>query len=467
MCICILLIISLFYTKILPNLNQLSQKSEFTKFREVDTIEIGTSDVYTQIIGTAQNQNQLVVKAQTEGIVSKIKIKLGEQINKKDDLMVLSTSYFGKDYFEETIKLAKIELEKAQEEASSLKDIGKIEKEIANLATENFEETNDLQRSTINNIKEQISLLDNIMQDLESNLKNTSELDNQIKIALFQDQINSFSTDLKVLEYQASSRNPELEILENYEALVQREYQLRNSIAKLNVDIFKTKLELLEIQKSMRTPSSPIEGTIEKLFVKEGESVQINDDLVLINGELDMIVNIMVSANLASTIDTSKKALIDQSSQTYTAKIIHVSNIPTHNNLYEVTIKPENDFKEFFLVGQSIEIKVPLRHKSISDNKIYVPVDSIHIKNNQAYVYLIENYFAVIRQVEIGDIVANQIEVLNGLTESEVLILERSVLSGERVKPRKQIFLIDEILDQSDDEDEHEDNFEENLDEQD
>jgi multidrug resistance efflux pump len=445
-CIAFLLVISLFYSKIVPNLQKLEKRSRLDIVTKVNTFTIGTSDLYMKSIAVSENQNKAVVVTRVDGFINEISISLGDKVEKNDPLVTITDTHEKDNFFEQEIIIVEKEIEILKEELSNLKRIERIQTDIAKDQTQNFEEIVDIKYDSISNMQNQIAIISTIIEDIENNLKTTSNTEEKIELIKYKDEMQNILTNLKLLEYQSSSKSPELQILENKEDAVKAEYRYKINLVELNLALHKAKLKLIEMQKSLRTLTAPISGRVEKIYIYEKNYVKEEEDILLINGEMDMTLNAFLSVHIARQIDIDKKAFVEFEGIDYEAHILFVSDIPVQNNLYEIKLKPEKNFEQIFPIGSSVEVKLPLKNNTSATTKLFVPVDSIHSHKDYKFVHLIENHQAVQRQVQVGQIIGGQIEILEGLIEGDVLITDRNVYTEQKVSPKIDIFLIDELF---------------------
>jgi multidrug efflux pump subunit AcrA (membrane-fusion protein) len=68
----------------------------------------------------------------------------------------------------------------------------------------------------------------------------------------------------------------------------------------------------------------------------------------------------------------------------------------------------------------------------------FIPIDSVYQTNEVAYVYLAvdkKNYYQVnSRRVSLGEVYGDFVEVNSGLGSADKIVLDRSVIEGDKVK---------------------------------
>lgn len=83
------------------------------------------------------------------------------------------------------------------------------------------------------------------------------------------------------------------------------------------------------------------------------------------------------------------------------------------------------------IVGCSVQAKITTEHKN---NAITIPLESISQENKQEYVYLLVENHAVKQEITTGYEVYDEVEVLSGLKEGDIIIKSSNVFDGQEVK---------------------------------
>ncbi|MBD3362246.1 HlyD family efflux transporter periplasmic adaptor subunit [Candidatus Dojkabacteria bacterium] len=449
---CSLLIASIYFTYIQNNTKV--EKIPSTDIPiPVETIIIGEEDIYTKIIGTADNKNIVVIKSLTKGIVNKIKPDLGDSVKKDQELIELTETYTGNEIYDAKIEIAEKKVEQAKDYYNFLDKIEDEKTDREEEIQDNFEELQDLKEDKLESYNTQIETIENIITDIENILDSGStNLDQKIDLTQELYDLKELRFEINLLEYETDRRYPGTEIADLENEINEKTIRNETDLAELDYELAKLYLDLLLIQADLRTLSSPINGTIEQILYPEGSAVQSGDELLIINGEQDTILLSHVSSQLAKNIDIKRDALIDIDGNTYEGDIEFVSKTPVKNSLYEIIIEPDKAIRDNLQIGASFSISLPIKTKIENidmeiEDKIYIPIDSVYKTNQYSYVFVLEGDRAMIKAVQTGKITGgDQIEIVSGLEEGEILILTKKIVPNQKVIIQK----VEEVKEEKD-----------------
>jgi membrane fusion protein (multidrug efflux system) len=82
------------------------------------------------------------------------------------------------------------------------------------------------------------------------------------------------------------------------------------------------------------------------------------------------------------------------------------------------------------------EIKIALSLDKDNGDSFFVPLSAVSIGQRENTVFVLEDGLARIREVEIGKTIGNQIQIISGLKNGDILIVEnnRSLRNEEEVE---------------------------------
>jgi hypothetical protein len=134
-------------------------------------------------------------------------------------------------------------------------------------------------------------------------------------------------------------------------------------------------------------------------------------------------------------IDKEQEVKIEIDNQNYLGKILSYSNIAnSNNNRYQVEIECLDDISK--KTNRFAEIKIPLSLDKDNGDSFFVPLSAVSIGQRENKVFVLENGLAKIREVKIGKTIGNQIQIISGLKNGDILIVEnnRSLRNEEEVE---------------------------------
>ena len=87
--------------------------------------------------------------------------------------------------------------------------------------------------------------------------------------------------------------------------------------------------------------------------------------------------------------------------------------------------------------GSFIGIDLSIEGQSISGAFPYVPLDSVFQTQDTAYIYVADGDKAASRDVVLGEVIGSNVEIREGLRGGDQVILNRNVLSGDKIQINK------------------------------
>ena len=206
-----------------------------------------------------------------------------------------------------------------------------------------------------------------------------------------------------------------------------RKESLENEIANIKTQISKSQIR------------APFEGTIEEVFVKEGEMAQIGSPLVRVVNHRDMYVKADVSESYIGNFKKGDRVIINFPSinQTIESTISSVGQvIDEMNRTFSIeALLPETEFA----IKPNLMVVVKIKD-FVQDNAVVIPSKLIQNDNKGEFVFIAEEdsneLIAKKIQIDRGITYKNNTMITSGLTGNEILINEgfRDVADGSRVK---------------------------------
>jgi RND family efflux transporter MFP subunit len=186
---------------------------------------------------------------------------------------------------------------------------------------------------------------------------------------------------------------------------------------------------------------SPIEGILLKKLVEVGEITGVGIPLFVVSDIRKIKVNAYIPENELHNIKIGQKAqaLISALSETYEGKITEVgSAADPASRSFSVKIEVDNP-KMMIRPGMIAEVTIASENKK---EVLVIPVEAIqHDFNNQSFVYVIDNKLnkAFRRNVNLGQLFNNKIEITSGLIENEIVVTggQQKLVDGSLITTNK------------------------------
>jgi RND family efflux transporter MFP subunit len=182
---------------------------------------------------------------------------------------------------------------------------------------------------------------------------------------------------------------------------------------------------------------SPIDGTVDYIALKEGEAAAPNMGAIRVSNASSQKVVAKVSENYLTNIRRGDKVkvylpIIDL---TFESTISAVSQVIDPNNrTIDIEVKLPDDGR----INPNMLAIITLVDY-LNPNATVLPVNAIQRSENRNYVFVAkkenENWIASIKDVELGKITHDKVEITGGLTEGEVVITFgfNNISSGDAV----------------------------------
>ena len=209
--------------------------------------------------------------------------------------------------------------------------------------------------------------------------------------------------------------------------------------AKNRVESIERQIDNVKTQISKSKIRAPFSGTIETVYVKEGEMAQMGSPLVRIVNHKDMYIKADLSESFIGDFSKGDQVIIHFPSldKTIESRISSVGQIiDEQNRTFAIeALLPETHFT----IKPNLLAVVKLRDFE-EDNAIVVPSKLIQKDNKGEFVFVTEEnnneLVATKKQIERGVTYKNNTMIVEGLQGDEVLIDEgfRNVAQGSKLK---------------------------------
>jgi len=181
-------------------------------------------------------------------------------------------------------------------------------------------------------------------------------------------------------------------------------------------------------------PSALFGGTVSRLHVVPGDLVNPGQPLVTLSGVTNAAtVGIALPPGTAQKIGQLEPAEVTLGGQVYSLPILHNTRQALDDQFayVYVTLPPEtysqlND-------QQFLTLTLPLGYPDSVGALPNLPLDLVHQTQSGAYVFVIDAGLAATRPVKLGQVMGDRVEILDGLSTGDQVIVDRSVTAGEAV----------------------------------
>lgn len=407
---------------------------------KVKTITIGKQDSSLETAGTVQNLSAVTLVAQTAGPIRKIYTSEGQTLKKGQSVISQETGYgtgnaaaIGAQVAEKNLAIAETTLN------STVQSVSKA-REMADKNRENTEELRKISAASIDGTRKIVDTTKQVISKIEADIAATS--DATIIQGLRQQLINyqnilvSSESQLRNIEYSTNTDKAPTKLADFAKDQVYISTQLQLDTAKLGKEISELSLRSARITASLATVRTPFAGTVEKVFVTQGQYVAPGTPVARLTGTTAKLCLVVpISGFSAASIDENASVSIDVDGRQELVPITHISSTPTNGQLYEVLVNLPESFANSVYEGQTLNVSLPTNQARIDKpGSQFVPLEAVFVTNTERYVYVYENGTAVRRLIKTNNIVGNDIEVTEGLNIGDQVIVDRRVFEGQKVE---------------------------------
>ncbi len=414
----------------------------------VPTLIVG-SPSNVVVPATVQKSGVLKVTAQAGGVVQHIKVQAGQTVSRGQVLTGLSVGYAGgspqslsrqvaQKNYQTTKDNLPTQLDLIAQRRQLAQNTETMSSELRQITRQSFDDT----RGLIDINEEILESIDEQLADLESTNAggvNDAAID-QLKQARsgVLSGLSALRSGLRTAEYQGSDDQEPATLARASRDITLKQLELEERGMKLSVEIAELNLKLAQFSESLLYPASPCSGTVERVYLRFGQSIQPGAQVasIVCNKTAAQALG-LVSATTAQKILLSTDAIARTDTATGSAQVLAVSTEPTDGPLHSLTVSLADEFAEQLADAQSIRLELPVVGTMTSATIPFIPLDAIYQTQTQSFVYVAQEVDGMLkahlREVELGLVYGNSVEVRDGLDTGDKVILSRSVSSGDLV----------------------------------
>jgi multidrug efflux pump subunit AcrA (membrane-fusion protein) len=424
---------------------------EEKKAKTVEIFSIGKAPRIS-MQGKVEKSGVIKITALTGGVVQNIYKHEGDKVNRGVWMFGLSTNYQGAVSQSVSRQIAEKNLQFLTDTYDAQKDVITKNKDTANKAEAQASILRDISYKSIEETNNLIKLNDSILSMMDDQLSaldaiNVNGSSNSAIMSLKQGKsqivatLNQAHASVRAAEYQTNGDNEPGAIARNQRDATLRQLEIQEKSLDLNREIAQLNVRLAQIQESLMYPSAPFNGTVERINVKVGQNVTAGTVLATLTGAQNTAtITVLTSRNIATSISRIEPSVItigDKDIQMYPS---YVSSEPTDGTLHTVFFNLPEEYGANFSNDQVILVDMPIGTAQSSAAVPFIPLDAIYQTDTESYVYVVRAEKGVTKaaslKVTLGEVMGDYVEVKNGLTSGDRIILDRNVIEGDVVSVR-------------------------------
>ncbi|KKP80331.1 MAG: hypothetical protein A2271_04625 [Candidatus Moranbacteria bacterium RIFOXYA12_FULL_35_19] len=267
---------------------------------------------------------------------------------------------------------------------------------------------------------------DNLEETKDLVEKNIDLANRAVKIAeIGKDQANTDD------EKNLAEQNLKIAKDQKKQAEVSAEIQING--AKIQLEQVAQALKQSKIAYEKTIIKSPISGVINSKKINPQDFLSLGQVVASVVGEGKVETVLYLNQEEIDRIKINDSVEIVIDGKNYSGKIDSYSKIANENNgRFEVKIVSTDNISRNANQTAEVFLNIYLANQA----SFFVPLDSVNIGQTKKEVFVVRDGKAVAKNVELGKIIGTQIEILSGLENGEVLVVEnsRNLQDGQLVK---------------------------------
>jgi len=295
-------------------------------------------------------------------------------------------------------------------------------KESYRLTKESFDDPTELKQQ-LDSAKTQVEVSESNMKIAKANLDKAQK-------GARKEEINRSLAQVKQAEAALESSKA------NHEKLKAGASDEEIRASEAQVEQAEAALEQARLRLEDAVISSPISGFVTNVNTSEGQLIGQGSSLFNIVKLNPAYVRVGVSSDVLVNIEKDEKVeveLLDYKNEGKEGTITNISPMrDQQTQLYTVMVKINNENNKL-KAGMFADVNFTLNTK---ENVVVIPADSVLDLDGEPYVFVIENGKSVKKEIKVGLINKNKVEVIEGINQGEEIITQghKSLQEGEEVE---------------------------------
>ena len=253
-----------------------------------------------------------------------------------------------------------------------------------------------------------------------------AQIDDKIPLSNYkhaQAQVLSAETNLKIAQLNLKSDE---ELFKNGD-ISELEYQ--NSLLSVKTAEANHQSALASLSQQEKTYNdtkiiSPIAGLISRKYINTGTMVTMNMPLYRVVDLSTLKLEVGVPQEMISRVKRGNQANIAISGltgRTFTGTVDRISpEADEKTGAFMVEIHVKNTRDNIIKAGMTARLDVTLRTEN---NRLVVPDHALVSKNDEKYIYKINNKTAYLKRIETGENIGGQVVVNEGVSEGDTIVV--------------------------------------------
>lgn len=409
--------------------------------KNVQIYKIGESPTVT-LQAQIEKNGVIQITALTGGVVKSIPVTEGQIVKAGQTLVNLATNYNGASLPGIQTQLARTQYNNVINTYGTQKEIISKQREVAEKTNQNTDELRKINTDSLDDtrtlLNQNENLLTTVNQRIEQ-LESTNGDPTEIAAARqsqsqLQSGVNQLRSTVRNLEYQTNRDNPPTELANLQKDLTLKQLDIQEKALELNKDVSRLQLQIAAVSESLLYPSSPFEAVVERIHVSVGQSVAPGTVLATIScTNLKSTAVIRTPRKFALSISQIEPTVLRSGNKEHSLFPEYISTVATDGTLYSVIYSLSEEITNSLDEDTFIPLEVPIGYADTSAAVPFIPIDAVYQGQDSSYVNIAVEDTVRSREVELGSVYGKYVEVQSGLNANDMVILNRNVISGDKI----------------------------------
>jgi len=426
---------------------KIEEKKAAATAKKVQAYNIGKAPRLS-IQAQIEKSGVIRISALAPGVVQTIFKQPGEYVVKGETLVGLSSNYQGGNTFSLQRQLAQAQYQNIKDTYDTQKEVIEKQKEAAEKNHVMAEDLKEITEQSLGETRNLISLNEEILTGVDQNISQLESTNiggandslilstKQLK-AQFLAATNAAKQGLRQAEYNAEEDNAPAELADLQKNMAIKQLDIQEKMLNLNKEVARIQLNIAQVSEAMMYPGAPFTGTVQRVFVKVGQPVNPGTELMIItsdNSEETVTAIAHVSAEIAGKISKLEESTIQLGkNQKLSIFPSYVTQEPIQGSLYGVYFNIPNSYNKYLSEKGFVTVELPVGYFDTGSAIPYLPIDAVYQTKEQNYVFLVKKGKAEAQTVELGPVYGGYVEIVKGLNDKDVVILDRNVIAGDKI----------------------------------
>ncbi|MDP3941745.1 MAG: HlyD family efflux transporter periplasmic adaptor subunit [bacterium] len=430
---------------VLRSLNRpVEKKPDLVK--SVQTYTIGRSPTVS-VQATVAKYGVVKILAQTSGIVDRVYANEGQEVGKGTAVVGLSSTYSGANAPAIQAQIAQNQYKNILDTYDTQKGIIATQRQLTTESRENADQMRQIAQRAIGDTSELLRYSENMLSLANQSIGNTpsdpqdTQFTNPLQTQRSQllAGVVQARAQLRSLEQQSDVNKAPNKLADLQKDSALKQLDLQEKALDLQKETSRLQAALAGINASLMKPSSPFSGTVERIFVRPGQTVNPGTPIAIVSQhdhEVTAVAEIPYAIAAGISLQTPSEIKIGNKTVTLTPTF--VSTDATDGQLYSIKYTIPLAYEKQLTDGQSVVVNVPVGFgedtNSPDGTVAFVPLDSIYQTQSESFVYINSDGKARARNVQLGDVFGRYVRVTSGLKSGDTIILTRNVVENDTVR---------------------------------